>query len=315
MYTIQQSMIEFLQHCKIEKNLSPSTIKAYRIDLTQLTEFLISKNHSIEITEITKIELREFLDFISRLKVKSIKRKVATIKAMFNYLEFEDKVIINPFRKMKIHLKESKRLPKVLGIQEVKKLFHSAYKTMSTISKSESYKFFESLRNIVVLELLFATGARVSEISNLNIENLLISSGTITIKGKGNKERLIQICNNETMKVLHEYYTLYKKKMNEAGGYFLVNRFGKKLSDQSIRTIVYLLAKRANIQKKITPHIFRHSFATLLLENDVDIKYIQALLGHSSILTTQIYTHVTQTKQKKILSTKHPRKSFTCSGI
>ena len=216
---------------------------------------------------------------------------------------------------MKIHLKESKRLPKVLGIQEVKKLFHSAYKTMSTISKSESYKFFESLRNIVVLELLFATGARVSEISNLNIENLLISSGTITIKGKGNKERLIQICNNETMKVLHEYYTLYKKKMNEAGGYFLVNRFGKKLSDQSIRTIVYLLAKRANIQKKITPHIFRHSFATLLLENDVDIKYIQALLGHSSILTTQIYTHVTQTKQKKILSTKHPRKSFTCSGI
>jgi integrase/recombinase XerD len=111
--------------------------------------------------------------------------------------------------------------------------------------------------------------------------------------------------------VLKNYRNLYSDKIKNSGGFFLINRFGKKLSDQSIRTIVKRLTNKAGIKKHITPHVFRHSFATLLLEKDVDIKYIQSMLGHSSIMTTQIYTHVNRKKQKQILKLKHPRRDFS----
>lgn len=311
MYTIQSAITDFLKHCRFEKNLSPKTIKSYSIDLKQLTSFLNAKNYSMAITEITKNELREFLESISSLKPKSVKRKVATIKAMFNYLEFEDKITANPLRKMRIRIKEPKRLPKVMDIREIRKIFNSAYEENSLSANGSSYEFFETLRNIVVVELLFATGARVSEIANLKVDNIDTATGTITIKGKGNKERITQVCNYETLKILKDYHKLYYNRINNSGGFFLINRLGKKLSDQSIRMIVKKLACRAKLQKHITPHVFRHSFATLLLEKDVDIKYIQSMLGHSSIMTTQIYTHVNHAKQKKILRTKHPRKDFS----
>ena len=311
MYTIQTAIAEFLKHCRFEKNLSPKTIKSYSIDLKQLTNFLIAKSYSTEITGITKAELRGFLESISGLKPKSVKRKVAVIKAMFNYLEFEDKITANPLRKMRINIKEPKRLPKVMDIREIRKIFNSAYEENSLAVKGSSYGFFETLRNIVVVELLFATGARVSEIAGLKEDNIDTTTGAITIKGKGNKERIIQVCNYESLKILKDYHKLYCDRINSSGGYFLINRLGKKLSDQSIRMIVKKLAHRAKLQKHITPHVFRHSFATLLLEKDVDIKYIQSLLGHSSIMTTQIYTHVNREKQRKILRTKHPRKDFS----
>jgi integrase/recombinase XerD len=311
MDTIQTATGEFLKHCRFEKNLSPKTLKSYSIDLIQLTNFLISKNYPSEIDQITKNELREFLEVISYLKPKSIKRKVATIKAMFNYLEFEDKITANPLRKMQIRIKEPKRLPKVMDIKEIGEIFKIAYKRNFDIKDVSLYSYAETLRNIAVIELLFATGARVSEIAGLKKENINIASGTVIIRGKGNKERFIQICNKETLQALKNYQNTFLERINNSGGFFLINRLGKKLSDQSIRIIVKNLAKKACIQKHITPHVFRHTFATLLLEKDVDIKYIQSLLGHSSIMTTQIYTHVNHEKQKQILRTKHPRKDFS----
>lgn len=311
MKTIKIEITEFINHCKYEKNLSEKTIKAYCIDLVQFTKFLTEKNYSIEITQITKSEIRGFLEAISPLKPKSIKRKIATLKAMFNYLEFEDKITINPFRKMKIKIQEDKRLPKVMDIDEVKKIFKSAYKNNTSCEKSNTYSYLESMRNIVVVELLFATGARVSEIANLKTENIDVYSGAVTIKGKGNKERIIQICNKETLKVLKQYYSLFIDKIQKAEGFFLINRLGQKLSDQSIRSIVKTFSNEAGIEKHITPHVFRHTLATLLLEKDVDIKYIQSILGHSSIMTTQIYTHVNRKKQTQILTAKHPRKDFS----
>ncbi len=311
MYTIQSAAEEFFKHCTYEKNLSVKTLKAYGIDLAQLTNFLIEKNYSLEVHQITKKELREYLEKLSTLKPKSVKRKVATIKAMFNYLEFEDKIEINPLRKMRINIKEPKRLPRVMDIREIGRIFKYAYSQNDKISDPASYHYQASLRNIAVVELLFITGARVSEISNLKIENIDLVSGAVSIKGKGNKERFIHICNHETLKILKQYKSLFADKIDNASGFFLINRLGHKLSDQSIRQIVKHLSSKAGIQKHITPHVFRHSFATLLLEKDVDIKYIQSLLGHSSIMTTQIYTHVNRAKQKQILRTKHPRKDFS----
>jgi len=310
MYTQQIAAKEFLHHCMYEKNLSSKTIKSYQIDLKQFYQFLLNKNYSNEVARITKIEIRDYLESLSKLKPKSIKRKIATLKAMMNYLEYEDKIDFNPIRKMKIRIKEPKTLPRFLSIEEIIRIFKSAYKEIALLNK-DSYSYQIMLRNIAVIELLFATGARVSEIANLKNDDIDIITGTVTINGKGNKERIIQICSEETLKLLFLYKNILNKNIIQSCNFFLINRINKGLSDQSIRNIVKIISKRANIQNHVTPHIFRHTFATLLLEKGVDIKYIQSFLGHSSITTTQIYTHVNREKQRQILSSKHPRKDFS----
>lgn len=313
MQTFPTMISAFINYCKYEKNLSPKTLKAYTIDLTQLTNFFIEKQLSMNIEDVTKIELRAYMESISCLKPKSKKRKVATIKAMFNYLEFEDKILSNPLRKMRIKIKEERLLPIVMEIDEIKKIFRNAYQNVKPRNKTTPYAYFESLRTVVVIEMLFATGARVSEISDLREKDVNLYSGSVTLKGKGNRERIIQICNNETLQIMN-VYKQFRGKYSKNEEYFLINRFGKKLSDQSIRNMIKHISKKAGVNKPITPHKFRHTVATLLLENDVDIKYIQAILGHSSIMTTQIYTHVNREKQRQILTTKHPRKFFSMTA-
>ncbi len=307
--TLTIAIREFLQHCQFEKNLSPKTIKAYGIDLCQFTFFLNGKER---VADIGKQDIRDYLASLSGLKPKSVKRKIASTKAMFNFLEFEEVLLVNPFRKMRINIREPQKLPSVLNMQEVMKIFREGYRRKSEQRDQKSYSYRESVRDIVVLELLFTTGARVSEIAGLKKDSISVQSGNITIRGKGNKERIIQVCNKETISILRYYHSLFGAQIETAGGWFLVNRFNKKLSDQSIRNMVKRVAGKAGLTRRVTPHIFRHSFATLLLEKDVDIKYIQALLGHSSIVTTQIYTHVNRAKQKQILRAKHPRKDFYC---
>ncbi len=303
-------MEDFLLYCRVEKNLSLKTIKAYNTDLNQFNVFLRSTFSLSMITEVTKRELREYLASMEAFKPKTVKRKIATIKALFNYLEFEDRITTNPFRKMRIRIKEDKKLPTVMNIIEISKILRKAYSHKNNVDES-SYAYFETLRNSIVIELLFNTGARVSEIAGLQIQNINFDSGGILIKGKGRKERIVHICNHEPIALLKKYYSLFKDKIAATGGYFLVNRFSKKLSDQSIRSIVKKLVAKTTISRRITPHVFRHSFATLLLEKDVDIRYIQHLLGHSSIMTTQLYTHVNRAKQKQILRTKHPRREIS----
>jgi integrase/recombinase XerD len=310
MNSISNASSDFLLHCRFEKNLSTKTLKAYETDLEQLEKYLIKSSFQGDIHDISKGHLREYLISISNLKPKSIKRKIATIKALFNYLEFENKINMNPFRKMKIKIKEPLKLPSILDIKEIMKIFKVVYSRNANFKSQECYLYRESVRNIAVLELLFTTGARVSEIAGLKKEYINLSTGRITIKGKGNKERIIQVCNQETLAVLRHYCSLFEKRMEDTDGYFLVNRFNKQLSDQSIRNMIKKMSIQAGLTRRVTPHFFRHSFATLLLERDVDIKYIQSLLGHSSIVTTQIYTHVNHAKQKQILKTKHPRKDF-----
>ncbi len=309
METLQQATKAFLGHCQYEKNLDPKTIKAYGIDLKQLQAFLTKKDYPDRVTSINKSMLRDYIQSLSGVKPKTLKRKIASGKALFNFLEFEDIIPVNPFRKMKIHIREPKNLPGVMNIHEVEKIIQSAYKAKHNETALESYAYAEAVRNIAVIELLFATGARVSEISRLKAEYMDLHIGQIKVRGKGNKERIIQVCNKEALQALRDYYKCFHKKIKSGGGYFFINRFHQRLSEQSIRFLVKKHAKTAGLERRITPHAFRHSFATLLLEEDVDIKYIQHLLGHSSIVTTQIYTHVNSEKQKQILK-KHPRKSF-----
>lgn len=311
MQTVIYAISDFLRHCKFEKSLSDKTLKAYETDLIQFNNFL-KKNHlQTDLKTVSKFELRQFLESLSHLKPKSIKRKMATVKAMFNYLEFDEQIDINPVRKMRIRIKEPKIIPKVMELKEVGKILKITYQCKSRVKEQESYSFLEALRNIIIIELLFSTGGRVSEIANLKGSDINLTNGEIIINGKGKKQRIIQICNEELLSELRVYKKAWAYKIEAADNNFLVNRFGSKISDQSIRLLVRKLCKQAGIKKHVTPHVFRHTFATLLLEKDVDIKYIQEMLGHSSIAITQIYTHVNKIKQRQLLRTKHPRRDLS----
>ncbi len=311
MKNINESKNEFLSHCRYEKNLSPKTIKSYTLDLRQFITFLTCKQYSLDTTTIDKNTIREYLQSISLFKPKTIKRKIATTKALFNFLEYEDKILINPFRKLKIQIREPLRLPTIMNIKEVESILRSTYNIKIPNNKSNGRIYKERIRDIAVIEILFATGLRVSELSELRNDCINLSTGLLKVKGKGDKERIITICNGECLKAIRDYHTLFHKTNLENDTYFLINRINKRLSEQSIRSIVKKHAKIAGLERRITPHVFRHTFATLLLEGDVDIKYIQHLLGHSSIMTTQIYTHVNSERQKQILTKKHPRRSFS----
>lgn len=303
----------FLAHCKYEKNLSDKTIKAYHIDISQFELFLKKEGFTTILESIDKIIIKKYMQVLSIHKPKTIKRKVAAIKTMFNFFEYDDIIIVNPFRKIKITIKEPKELPMVMNLKEVGNILRISYNERDITQDQHCYTYLESVRSIAIVELLFATGIRVSELCNIKIKDIDLDEGLLRVNGKGSKERFIQICNEEALDALRNYYSLFIEKIDPLG-YFFINRLNSRLSEQSVRNLVKKYANLASVDKHITPHTFRHTFATLLLEEDVDIKYIQQMLGHSSIMTTQIYTHVNIEKQKEILSTKHPRK-YIDSGI
>ena len=303
--TLSTAIEEFKFHCIYEKNLSTKTIKAYDIDLAQFIQF--EQNKDLLIENIEKDILKKYVQnlFARELKEKSIKRKIATLKALFNFLEFEEHIEITPFRKLRLKIKEPKRLPKTVSLKDIRKLLKYMYKLKTNYHDSSIYSYRALVRDIAVIELLFSTGVRVAEMCSLTNKNLHIVAGTITIVGKGDKERKIHIPDINIKAILREYLELQHSNSTQ---WLLTNRLGERLSEQSVRFMVKKYCQQANIEQHITPHMFRHSFATLLLEEGVDIRYIQHMLGHASISTTQIYTQVNLRHQKKILTTKHPRR-------
>lgn len=310
MNTIHEAAKAFLFHCTYEKKLSPKTIKAYELDCRQFLSFTIKKKLPQKLSEIDKHIVKAYLQELQDAKPKTLRRKIATLKAMFNFLEFEDEIVVNPFRKMKIQIKEPRMLPKVMTLPEVNRILsHAQNEVERTASDFHSLCHKERVRNRAVLELMFASGMRVSEVCGLRPEDIDLKSGLVRIMGKGSRQRIVQICHEDVLNSLKKY-EIITSKISKRKGYFFLNRRRAKLSEQSIRIMVSKYSGKAGIEKHITPHTFRHSFATLLLEQDVDIKYIQQFLGHSSINTTQIYTHVNSNKQKEIMSTKHPRLSM-----
>lgn len=291
----------YINHCRYEKGLDVKTLKAYRTDITQLINYVnrTGGHYSKECIQAYIAGLHD------NYTVKSVKRKIASLKAFFNYLEYEEILLANPFSKMRVKLHEPFLLPRTIPLAEINTLLSCAYSQIAEDDES-TYQHRAHLRDVAVLELLFATGVRISELCSLHSTDINVKEGCVKIYGKGAKERLIQIGNRDVLEAVQNYYDAFSKQINETG-WFFVNRLGTRLSDQSVRNMINKYCNIAGIERHITPHMFRHSFATLLLEEDVDIRYIQQLLGHSSIVTTQIYTHVTSKKQRDILTAKHPR--------
>lgn len=237
-----------------------------------------------------------------------LKEKIASLKAFLNYLEFEDIISVNPFRKIRFKLKIPLKLPNVLSLKEVKQILTCAYKELGKINDKHTYKYISVTRDIAIIELLFGTGIRISELCKLHFRSVDIKNKVIQVDGKGAKQRFVHLCNNEIINALKRYDNILSNDEREA---YFINRLNRPISDQSVRYMIRKYARLSKIHKNVTPHTFRHTFATLLLEEGVDIKYIQHFLGHSSIATTQIYTHVNRRSQKKILNSKHPRKYFS----
>ena len=307
MENLQTHIANYLEYCGTQKRLDEKTLKAYRIDLRQFSE----QTSSQEITEITSETLETYIAKLhQQYKPKTVKRKIASVKALFHYLEYKDIIDRNPFNKIQVRFREPVILPKTIPLHTVETFLTTIYKQRS--NAKTDYQKRNALRDAAVAELLFATGMRISELCTLKNEDVNLYEGIILIYGKGDKERRIQIGNDAVIHILEEYKNDFQTEI-ESCKHFFANQSGKALSDQSVRRMINKYTSLAAIDLHITPHMFRHTFATSLLEADVDIRYIQEMLGHSSINVTEIYTHVAMSKQKDILTTKHPRKDFHIS--
>ena len=307
MENLQTHIANYLEYCGTQKRLDEKTLKAYRIDLRQFSE----QTSSQEITEITSETLEAYIAKLhQQYKPKTVKRKIASVKALFHYLEYKDIIDRNPFNKIQVRFREPVILPKTIPLHTVETFLTTIYKQRN--NAKTDYQKRNALRDAAVAELLFATGMRISELCTLKNEDVNLYEGIILIYGKGDKERRIQIGNDAVIHILEEYKNDFQTEIDSCK-HFFANQSGKALSDQSVRRMINKYTSLAAIDLHITPHMFRHTFATSLLEADVDIRYIQEMLGHSSINVTEIYTHVAMSKQKDILTTKHPRKDFHIS--
>ena len=292
---MHDEVTRYLDFCQYRKELNRNTLKAYRIDLAQFQEFIgddYLARHKIE-NYITDLHMH--------YKQKTIKRMIASVKALYQYLE-EEEILPgdNPFHKIKVKFKETFSLPRIIPKNNIECLLKHMYR-----QKAES-KASGLVRDLAVIEILFATGARIYELTNLTMLDIDLGNGSIRLFGKGSRERCVQIANKEVLSILREYHQKYLPAI-EKSGYFFINNCGRRFSEQSVRNMLKKHAKEANIPQHITPHMFRHSVATYLLEEGVDIVYIQHILGHRSLSTTQIYLHVSLQKQLEIIRDKHPR--------
>ena len=296
----KQDLEDFKAYILVEKNFSQHTAKAYCSDI--LSYIIWLGDEGCEDAGFDKI--REYLHFIQKYNYKktTVARKIASIRTFYKYLFREKKIDSNPAQNI-ISPKRPKSLPKFLSKEEVEEILNNV-----NISTPAGY------RNRAILELLWASGMRVSELSNLNFGDLNLENNEITVFGKGAKERIILI--TDRAKNYLEKYINYARPL-VAKGYTLppindttpvfINKTGYRLQTRMIRNVINDTVEKIELPKKVTPHMFRHSFATHLIENGADLRVVQELLGHASISNTQIYTHVSMQHMKEVYQEAHPR--------
>ncbi|MCK9615156.1 MAG: tyrosine recombinase XerC [Candidatus Omnitrophica bacterium] len=282
---------KFLNYLTIEKNYSNHTVTNYRIDLKEFERFLI--NHAPkDIKEIDYFILRKFLSLLSErnLNKRTVSRKISTLKSFFKFMVREAEIKSNPANSL-IYPRLDKNLPVFLTEEQVVKIIN--------LPKENSIL---SLRDKSILEALYSTGARVSELVKLKINDVDLISGIIKVMGKGRKERLLPLGEPALLSIKN-----YLDKRSDKNPSLFLNRNNGSLTDRGIRLIVDKYIRQAATNLKVSPHTFRHSFATHLLSRGADLRSVQELLGHSSIATTQIYTHLTIDTLKKVYDKAHPR--------
>lgn len=289
----------FQHYLRIERGLSKNTIDNYTFDIEKLCFFLADKQINVTPIEIKDEVLQQFVYEISKsVNARSQSRIISGLKSFFSYLIFEDYRTDNPMELIETP-KIGRKLPDTLSLYEIDKLIAAI-----DLSKEEGH------RNKAIIETLYSCGLRVSELVSLKISDLFFDEGFIKVTGKGNKQRFVPIAKSTQnlielyQKSIRNHLQIYKKDEDT----LFLNRRGKQLTRAMIFTIIKNLAIEINLQKNISPHTLRHSFATHLLENGADLRSIQMLLGHESITTTEVYVHVDRRHLKNVLDAFHPRK-------
>ena len=301
MQILSALITDYLETGEYEKQLSSDTIKAYRIDLRQFLDFTGGE-------WADRNMLNQYIKYLNQhFAPRYAKRKLASVRAFYHEMEICGELGENPFNKLRIRIHSPQQLPRVIPEQIVQALLQSAYNAYMPGCR-------EVLRDIVVPELLFSTGLRVSELCALTRDTFLLNDSglRLLVRGKGRKERILQIKTPELLQLVKTYCDAFSKEIQEQG-VILFNQRGCPLSPQPVRRIINKYLDRIDGASHVTPHMFRHTFATSLLEAGMDIRYIQSLLGHSSISTTQIYTHVSSKQQTLLLAEKHPRGKMSFS--
>jgi integrase/recombinase XerD len=293
----------FGSYLKLERSLSSNSIEAYLQDVVKLKQFVAVKHPRLEATKISSKHLQGFLEYVNELGLgaHSQARILSGIKAFYKYLLFEELIEQDPTTLIE-GPKLGRKLPDTLSYDEIEKL-------LSAIDLSKP----EGARNRAMLEVLYSSGLRVSELVELKLNDLHFDVGFIRVTGKGNKERLVPI-GSDAMKYLSIYVdeirgrSPHKPAQKNFEAYVFLNRNGKKLTRVMVFTIIKNLALAIGLNKTISPHTFRHSFATHLIEGGADLRAVQEMLGHESITTTEIYTHLDRDYLRQVIQEFHPRK-------
>lgn len=294
----QSTIKGFKAYLQLEKSLSQNSVEAYLRDVEKLTQYLQAQNLTIALNEIELKHLEQFVQWLAQLGAlpTSQARTISGIKAFFKYGLIENIITVNPSELLEAP-KIKRSLPDFLSFDEIEKIIGQL-----DLSKPDGQ------RNKAILELMYSCGLRVSEVVNLQISCLYLDVGFIRVIGKGNKERLIPI-GRDAIKYLGIYLHQIRNHTPIQNGFediVFLNKFGKNLSRVMIFYIIKDLAKKAGITKTISPHTFRHSFATHLVEGGADLRAVQEMLGHESITTTEIYTHLDRDFLKSTLYQFHP---------
>lgn len=287
----------FVRYCESIRKLSAHTVRAYRLDLQHLTSFVGVREDVRACNRSTLHGYVEYLFTVVRLKETSVRRHVASARALFRWLEDERFIDEDPFRRTQIRIRLPKRLPRILTREE-----------LAAVLQSSSAGFAGTTAHVAA-ELLFATGIRVAELVALRDSDIDLPSAVITITGKGDRQRRVYIPDADVRDVVAAYRIARRERAGETET-FLINSRGGAATPEFVRRILQRLAQAANVVRRVTPHMFRHSCATYLLEAGMDIRYVQRLLGHRSISTTEIYTHVADATLKVQVTERHPRRSI-----
>ncbi|WP_320113055.1 site-specific tyrosine recombinase XerD [Draconibacterium orientale] len=286
-------------YLKLEKSLSQNSIAAYINDINKLENFFEKSFKGVNPEKVTLSQLKSFVEWLNEKGVspRTQARTISGIKSFYKYLLIEEKITSDPTALLESP-KIGRKLPDILSMEEI-----------DTLMNAIDLKKSEGQRNKAMLETLYSCGLRVSELVNLKMTNLFFEQGFIKIEGKAGKERLVPV-SGRAIEEINKYLANYRKNLRvnkDSENILFLNRRGRKLSRVMIFTIIKNLAAKVNLDKKISPHTFRHSFATHLINGGADLRAVQEMLGHESILTTEIYTHLDKDYLKSTIHQFHPR--------
>ena len=284
---------KYLEYLEYQKNYYNHTIESYKQDIVEYLEYLEEKN--IKLLKISYSEIKEYLKYLNDKKDinSTISRKISALRGFYKFLQNNNKIETNPFALINLPKKE-KKLPRFFFYNELEELFNTP-KLNTPLGQ----------RDRLILEMLYATGVRVSELVNIKVKDIS-SDNTIKILGKGNKERIVRF-GDYCSEILKMYLNDGHYKLNGSSQYLFLNNNGEQLTDRGVRYLLDKIISKTTIEKKISPHMIRHSFATHLLNEGCDILTVQELLGHESLTATSIYTHITNDRLKDVYFKTHPR--------